>query len=144
MIPSSTAAPNAAQITLVRQSFDAIRDQLRPVALLFYGKLFELDPSARRLFHIDLAVQSRKIMDMLDSIAQSLDRIESMRGRLAELGKQHASYGVRPEQYETVTTALLWAFAQALGPDFDPPTRDAWTQALAYVSATMKEGGCAP
>jgi hemoglobin-like flavoprotein len=142
MTPSA-AALNAVQRTLIRDSFDLIRDQLRPVALLFYGKLFELDPTARRLFHIDLAVQSRKIMDTLDSIVQSLDRIDSMGGRLAELGKQHASYGVRPDQYETVTAALLWAFSHALGPDFDQPTREAWTQALGYVCAVMKEGACA-
>jgi len=29
--------------------------------------------------------------------------------------------------------ALLWSFTQALGADFDAPTREAWTQTLAYV-----------
>jgi hemoglobin-like flavoprotein len=140
---SSGPALTAVQRKLVRDSFDVIRDQLRPVALLFYGKLFELDPSARRLFHIDLGVQSRKIMDTLDSIVQSLDHLESMHDRLAEVGKQHASYGVRPEQYDTVTTALLWAFSQALGADFDKPTREAWREALAHVCAVMKDGACA-
>ena len=143
MTPSGPAL-SPVKRKLIRDSFDVIRDQLRPVALLFYGRLFELDPSARRLFHIDLAVQSRKIMDTLDSIVQSIDRLDSMRGRLAELGKQHASYGVRPEQYETVTAALLFAFSQALGPDFDQPTREAWKQALGHVCAVMKEGACVP
>jgi hemoglobin-like flavoprotein len=139
MTPSASP-PTAAQRRLVRDSFELIRPQLRPVALLFYGKLFELDPSARRLFHIDLAVQSRKIMDTLDSIADSLDRLETMEGRLAELGRQHANYGVRPEQYDTVMTALLWTFAQALGSDFDAATREAWTHALESVCAIMKRG----
>ena len=83
------------QRRLVRQSFDSLREQAEPVALLFYGRLFELDPSARRLFHIDLAVQARKIVETLATVTESLDRFESMRPRLAELGRQHAGYGVR-------------------------------------------------
>ena len=34
------------QRQLVRHSFDAVRDLSGPMAVLFYGKLFELDPSA--------------------------------------------------------------------------------------------------
>jgi hemoglobin-like flavoprotein len=130
----------AEQRRLVRQSFDTLRGQTRPVALLFYGKLFELDPSARSLFHNDLGLQAAKIMDTLDSLAESLDRFDSMRGRLADLGRKHAGYGVRPEQYETVSIALLWAMGQALGPDFDPATRAAWATVLAAVADTMKAG----
>ena len=39
-----------------------------------------------------------------------------------------------------VITALLWAFGQALGPDFDAPARDAWRAALTEVAAVMQEG----
>jgi hemoglobin-like flavoprotein len=128
------------QRQLVRQSFDALRDQAGPFSLLFYGKLFELDPSARRLFHVDLALQGRKIVDTLATVTESLDRFESIRPRLANLGRQHAGYGVRPEQYDTITTALLWAIGQALGADFDAPTREAWKLALTAVSTAMIEG----
>jgi nitric oxide dioxygenase len=129
---------------LVRQSFDALRDQSVPFSLLFYGRLFELDPSARRLFHNDLALQGRKIVDTLATVTESLDRFESIRPRLAALGRQHVGYGVRPEQYDTITAALLWAIGQALGPDFDSPTRNAWKLALAAVTAAMKEGANQP
>jgi nitric oxide dioxygenase len=132
------------QRQLVRQSFDLLRDQAGPVSLLFYGKVFELDPSARRLFHIDLALQGRKIVETLATVIESLDRFESLRPRLADLGRQHAGYGVRPEQYDTITTALLWAIGQALGSDFDSPTREAWKLALTAVSAAMIEGAHQP
>jgi hemoglobin-like flavoprotein len=132
------------QRQLVRHSFDVVRDQAGPVALLFYGKLFELDPSARRLFHIDLAVQARKIIDTLATVVESLDHFDSIRPRLAELGRQHAGYGVRLEQYDAVSTALIWAIGQALGADFDSPTRDAWKVALAEVCTAMKEGAHQP
>lgn len=132
------------QRRLVRQSFDALRGQARPVALLFYGRLFELDPSARALFHNDLGRQAGKIMDTLAALAESIDRFDSMRGQLADLGRKHAGYGVRPEQYETVNAALLWAMGQALGPDFDGATRTAWATVLAAVAETMKAGAHSP
>jgi hemoglobin-like flavoprotein len=129
------------QRRLVRGSFDALREMAVPIALLFYGRLFELDPSAQRLFHIDLELQSRKLMDMLSSIVESLDNFDSMRGKLAELGRKHTTYGVRPEQYETLAAALVWTLGQALGADFDDRTREAWYIALAAISEAMKTGG---
>ena len=128
------------QIRLVGDSVDTLREYAEAFALLFYGKLFELDPGSRLLFHNDLALQSRKLMDMVTSVVESLDDFEPMRARLAELGRKHAEYGVRPGQYETVTTAFLWSLGQALGADFDVPTREAWRLAINAICAAMKAG----
>jgi hypothetical protein len=40
---------------LVRESFQAIREEAGPLSLLFYGRLFELDPQLRRMFHGDIS-----------------------------------------------------------------------------------------
>jgi len=128
------------QCRLVRQTFPALREYEVSLALLFYGKLFELDPRARKLFHNDLALQSQKLLDMLASVVESLENLEPLRARLTELGHRHAEYGVRPEQYDTLTTALLWAIAQALGADFDDATHNAWRHAINSVSMIMKAG----
>jgi hemoglobin-like flavoprotein len=130
----------ADQVHLVRDSLDNLREDAEPFALLFYGKLFELDPGSRRLFHNDLAAQGRKVMAMLTSVAESLDNFEPMRARLAELGRKHGEFGVRPDQYETLTAAMLWSLGQALGSSFDVPTRDAWRLALNAICMAMKAG----
>src|SRR5215510_13816596 len=124
MTPCETMTPQQRQ--LVKQTYEPVREMAGPIALLFYGRLFELDPSARRLFHNDLAVQGRKLMDTLDVLVDSLDDFSAIRDRVFALGQRHRGYGVRPEQYASVVAALLWALGQALGPDFDAPTRDAW------------------
>ena len=134
IMPPPTNAPlTPSQRARVRETLEAVAHQIEPVALLFYGRLFELDPSARRLFHIDLAVQSRKIMDTLVSIAKSLEQFDLLSERLADLGRKHASYGVRPDQYESVTNALMWALAQALGPDRSANARGLGVDARACV-----------
>jgi len=143
-MPTPIKSMTADQRRLVRDSFDLLRGMAGPVALLFYGKLFELDPSARRLFHIDLDLQGQKVMSMLSSIAESLDDFESMHATLAELGSKHATYGVRLEQYEILATALLWTLTQVLGADFDARTSEAWKLALATVNEAMKAGAQEP
>ena len=127
------------QRRLVKQTYEPVREMAGPLALLFYGRLFELDPSARRLFHNDLALQGRKLMDTLDLLVASLDDFDALRERLFALGQRHRGYGVRPDQYTAVVSAFLWALGQALGPDFDAPTREAWRAVLTAVSRTMQE-----
>jgi hemoglobin-like flavoprotein len=130
----------ATQRRLVRQSFELLREDARAFMLLFYGKLFEMDPSARRLFHNDIALQGRKLMDMLAEVVNSLDDFQSLHPRLADLGRKHASYGVRPEQYETLTSALLWAMAQELEGNFNSATKEGWRLAMSAISEAMKSG----
>jgi len=130
----------ATQRQLVRESFELLRDDARPFMLLFYGKLFEMDPSARRLFHNDISLQGRKLMDMLEEVVNSLDDFESLKPRLAELGRTHTGYGVRAEQYETLISALLWAIAQELEGNFTSATKEAWRLAMTTVCEAMKAG----
>ena len=129
-----------AQRQLVRQTLDQIRQEAEPVTLLLYGKLFEIDPSLKHLFHNDLMAQGRKLIATLETVAASLDRWEALRPRLLQLGRLHADYGVRPDHYDMVVTAALWAFGQAMGPDFDARAREAWRIALTEVAAVMQEG----
>ena len=96
------------------------------------------------MFHIDLAVQARKIIDTLATVVESLDRFDSIRPRLAELGHQHVGYSVRLEQYDTVNAALMWSIGQARGADFDAQTGEAWRVALGDVCAAMKAGAHQP
>jgi hemoglobin-like flavoprotein len=128
------------QKQIVRDTFDTVRGAAIPVMLLFYGRLFERDPSIRSMFHIDIRLQSGKLLAMLDAIIESLDAFDEMRPKLRELGRRHAGYGVREDQYETLTSALLWAFGHALEHQFDPAAKQAWATLLADVCAEMKKG----
>ncbi len=125
------------QKRLVRETFEEIAESPIEIALLLYGRLFELDPSLRRLFHTDLREQSRKLVTMLNTIVQGLDRFDAMRQELAELGRRHVAYGVKPEHYVTLSSALLWAFARSLEPHFDAETKAAWGAVIESINEAM-------
>ena len=130
----------AGEIRLVRESFPAIAELSGPVAALFYGRLFELAPQVRPLFRQDIAVQGRKLMDMLTTLITNLDRFEELEPVLKAMGQRHAGYGVQPEHYETVTSALIWAFGIALEGEFTPELKSAWCAVIEAVGAVMKDG----
>ena len=120
-----------------------IREIAIPVSLLFYGRLFDVDPSLRQLFKIDIKQQSKKLIAMLDAIVESIDDWERIAPVLRELGQRHVAYGVKEKDYNTLCSALVWAFGQALQPGFDNEVRAAWTAVIRDVNEQMKIGAAA-
>jgi nitric oxide dioxygenase len=125
---------------LVRDSFDSVQGYSTSLTKLFYGRLFEIKPELRALFKIPIEEQSRKLLDTLRLVVDALDRFDELRPQLAEMGRKHVSYGVQPEHYDLVRTALLWTLSKALGLEFDRSTRAAWDHVLRAISAAMLEG----
>ena len=125
-------------IRLVQQTWkqvDPIRDQ---AAALFYGRLFELDPSLRPLFKGDMAEQGRKLMNMLATAAMGLDRLDGIVGEVQALGRRHVAYGVQDAHYDTVGAALLWTLEQGLGDAFTPQVKAAWAEAYTLLADTIR------
>jgi hemoglobin-like flavoprotein len=129
----------ADQRRLIRETSAALRAEAVPVAVLFYRKLFELDPSTRHMFHTDLTSQGQKLIDTLDAVVASIDDLGAIQDRLRLLGRQHAGYGVLARHYDVASRALLWTLGQAVE-DFNDETRGAWQAALAAIVETMKAG----
>jgi hemoglobin-like flavoprotein len=126
------------QKTLVRESFAKVTPIAPAVAEMFYNRLFELDPSLRLLFRIDMKEQGRKLIAMIVTAVGNLDRLDEIVPAVRELGKRHAGYGVLDAHYDTVASALLWTFEQRLGSDFTPATKEAWVACYGVLSGVMK------
>jgi hemoglobin-like flavoprotein len=131
------------EIALVQGTFPKIAPIADQAAALFYARLFELDPSLRPLFNGDMREQGRKLMLMLTAAVDSLGNLGPILPVLHELGARHTTYGVRREHYPTVGRALLWTLEKALGRDFTPEVRAAWSTAYQKLSDAMLPPACA-
>lgn len=127
------------QIGLIRMSWDKVLPIAETAADLFYGKLFELDPSLKPLFKGDMTEQGKKLMTMLNTVVSNLDNLESVIPAAQESGARHAGYGVTDEMYDTVAEALIWTLGQGLGDDFTDELKDAWVAAYVVLSGVMKD-----
>lgn len=135
---------NTQQIRLVQDSFEHVKPIAGTAADLFYNRLFELDPSLRPMFKADISEQKIKLMATLAFAVSGLSQPERILGAVRQLGQRHAGYGVRPDHYQTVGTALLWTLEQGLGEHFSPAVAEAWTAAYGLVAATMQEAAPLP
>ena len=124
---------------LVQTTFAKVAPIADDAAAIFYGRLFELDPSLRPMFTTDLKEQGRKLMRMIGLAVNGLDRLDDLVPVVQQLGARHGGYGVRDEHYDTVATALLWTLERGLGPDFTPEVQDAWVTVYGILASTMKQ-----
>jgi len=131
---------NSEQIALVQDSFEAVRPISDTAAEIFYGRLFEIDPSLKPMFRGDMATQGRMLMSVLSAAVKGLSDLDGLAPVLRSLGSRHYVYGVRDEHYVTVGTTLLWTLDQGLGDKFTPEVRAAWTAAYGLLADVMQFG----
>ena len=127
------------QIALVQASWKQVTPIAEQAAGLLYGRLFELDPSLKRLFRGDMKEQGRKLMSMMSYVVGSLTRLETLVPQVQALGRRHAGYGVEDRHYATVEAALMWTLEKGLGAAFTQEVEEAWRTAYGVLAATMKE-----
>ena len=130
---------NPGQIKLIQESFSKVVPIAETAAELFYGKLFDLDPSLKSLFKGDMKEQGAKLMATLRVVVNGLGDLNALVPAVQDLGRRHAGYGVKDEHYGTVGEALIWTLGQGLGDDFTDEVKEAWVAAYGVLASTMKE-----
>lgn len=127
------------QIRIVQSTWLSLLPVQDLAAQLFYERLFELNPSLKRLFRGDIREQGKKLMQVIDLAVNGLSRFEQLRPMIQDMGRRHAGYGVQDHHYGTVGAALLWTLEQGLSAAYTAEVRDAWTAAYGVLATTMRE-----
>jgi hemoglobin-like flavoprotein len=132
-------------IPLVQRTWSMVLPIADQAAQLFYGRLFELDPSLRRMFSsTDMAEQRKKLMQIITVAVRSLDRLDEIVPAVQAMGRRHGGYGVTDAHYDTVGAALLWTLEQGLGAAWTPEAKVAWTETYFTLAAVMKSAAAEP
>ncbi len=131
------------QIWLVQTSFAKVAPIADKAAELFYERLFQLDPSLRKLFRGDMKAQGKKLMSMIAAAVKGLNDLNGLVPVLQGLGQRHAGYGVQDKDYATVGQALIWTLEQGLGKEFNHDVRQAWIAVYTVIADTMKAAAAA-
>lgn len=104
---------------------------------IFYSNLFIENPELRKMFPLDMEGQYRKLVDMLDTIVERLEKLDELKGEIVAMAKRHNDYGVKPHHYNLVGKALLYTLRKALGKEWTDEVRSAWINCYAILSGTM-------
>ena len=125
------------QIDLVQSSFAKVAPIADTAAALFYGRLFEIAPEVKPLFHGDMAEQRRKLMTTLGVVVNGLKNLDAVLPAARALAVKHVGYGVKAAHYAPVGEALIWTLDRGLGADFTSEVRSAWLAAYGAISGVM-------
>lgn len=125
------------QVKAIQESFAKVTPISEQAAALFYGRLFEIDPALKPLFHGDMKEQGRKLMTTLAVVVNSLNNLSAVLPAASALAKRHVAYGVKPAHYTPVGEALLWTLQQGLGAGWTTELAAAWSAAYGVLSEFM-------
>jgi len=126
------------QIQLIRETYALIEHRAAIAGLVFYQRLFALNPSLRALFTHDIDEQAVKLMQALKFAIATVEQPRELQPVLESLGRRHVYYGVEDRHYESVGTALMGTLAVLLGPAFTPEVKEAWGAIYTLMADTMK------
>lgn len=123
----------------VQSSFASVTPMAPVVADMFYNRLFELDPSLRGLFDIDMDQQGTKLMKMIAIAVNGLENLQAILPVVQALGERHATYRVKDTDYATMGEALIWTLEKGLGEAFSNDDKQAWTEIYTTLASIMIE-----
>ncbi|MGV0028801.1 globin family protein [Phormidesmis priestleyi] len=125
-------------IELLESSFAPIKTQETEFTTHFYQILFADSPTVKPLFaNTHMEKQARQLFKSLVLVVDNLRCPDILSRTLKRLGTRHIQYGVLPEHYPMVGSALLKALSICLEHSWTPTTEQAWSEAYAAVSQLM-------
>lgn len=83
--------------------------------------------------------QRQKLMQTIAIVVNALNDLSPIIPAIQSLGKRHVTYGVKPEHWHSVGSALLWTLQDAFGSDFTDEVREAWADAYMLIAQTAAD-----
>lgn len=127
------------QKELVTTTFGLVAPIAETAADIFYTRLFEIAHEVKPLFKGDIKKQGQMLMSMIGSAVNGLKAPEKLIPVVQNLGVRHAGYGVTPEHYKIVASALLYTLEKGLGEAWNDEVKDAWVAVYALLAGVMIE-----
>lgn len=136
-------------LAAIRSTFAMVQAAGDDAAAYFYGWLFTAHPELRELFPPAMNEQRDRLFAALTTIVGSLRSPAEMTTYLAELGRDHRRFSVRPDMYEAMGDALVATLRAFAGPALTPAAEQTWlgiyqTAAETMIKAADAAGTSAP
>ncbi len=125
------------EAALLAESFVRIQGAGDRLAPHFYERWFRADPSVRPLFGADIVQQQRMLTSALKLAIDNLRSPERLVPLLEDLGRRHAGYGVKAEQFSAMGHALMGSLSE-LDPAWSPALERGWSTAIARITQVVQ------
>jgi hemoglobin-like flavoprotein len=132
-------------VELLESSFSQVKNHGAEFADSFYTNLFTDYPIVKPLFgNSHMEEQKQKLFQSLVLVVDSLRKPDVLTDALKGLGTRHVKYGVLPEHYPMVGSALLKTLSNCLEKNWTSDVEAAWIGAYGAVTELMLDGAQYP
>ena len=139
MSHATTVTPE--QIELIKDTWSQVVPIADTASKLFYDRLFQVSPHIAPMFDgVDMPAQRQKLVQAINMVVVSLEKIDTLLPVIRDLGKRHVGYGVEAAHYDDVGAALLWTLGTGLGEAWTVEAKTAWSNAYGLLASVMLEG----
>lgn len=122
---------------LLRQTFEIAVNDPR-FGAIFYERLFDRHPTLKPLFRRNSdGAQQKMFAQKLAAIVDAVEDPAALRSELVAVASSHATYGVTPEMYEWVGSALIETLRDAAADEWSAAAEQAWRTAYGAIVATI-------
>jgi hemoglobin-like flavoprotein len=125
----------ADEILLLKASLEKMGPQLERAAGSFVDRLFHLNPSLG-----EIATRGRELLQMMGAAVQNLGRLEQLAPSARQLGRRHAGWHIRQQDYDILGEAFLWSLGRGLGHDFTEEMEAAWGKVYWLITEIIRAG----
>ncbi len=107
----------------------------------FYAKLYEPYPEVEELFKsVGMEMQGRMIIQAIGVGIKNIENPDDLKVIYSSLGKRHSNYGVKPEYYPYIITAIIETCKSMFGRKFDKHGQQDLQRLLNLMVSFMLEG----
>lgn len=125
------------QFTLIQDTFEKLKPVAGDAAVLFYDRLFALDPSLPSLFPGTREEQAQAWMQALSLAVTALRHTNALGAVLGPMCQCHG-HGFLAAHSEVLVPCLLWTLERKLGTEFTEEVREAWMAGYNVLSSAAK------
>jgi len=123
---------------LVRLSIQVLGADVSSLSQRFYRHLFHNYPGLHAILPPDASALNKKFFNMMAAF-KNVKHLEKIEASIKQLGGRHLlNYGVQPDDFDAVRSALFLALEEQLEDKFDEKLRTAWKVVFDEVTAIMK------
>jgi methyl-accepting chemotaxis protein len=134
--PASPAL-SAESAALLEESFAAISPRAEELAGRVYDRLFAANPELRAFFPIEMGGKEKKLAAAIAMVVSSARSLDTLAGKLAQLGHGYAPLGAAPDDYVALGRVLLETTAEVAGSAWSPEIASAWSAAYAWFAKAL-------
>jgi len=122
---------------LLEETLQIIERRADDAISYFYAVLFVTRPDLREMFPVAMDTQRDRLFRALTACVRGLRGPDRATALLAQLGRDHRKYGVQPEHYDALGSALLSALRKYAEEVWVPELEQAWVRCYSYMAASM-------